>query len=101
MLKRRHDNIRDLLAEMIDDVANNVLIETPLQTLTGEVLEPGAKRDYEARLNVAARDFWQRRKMAFFDARIFNPLPGLTKTRNLSKHSKARKRRRRKHIMRE
>ena len=66
--------VRDMLAEVIDDVACDVRIEPPLQPLTGEVLQAtGANREDEARLDVAARDFWQRGKMAFFDVRIFNP----------------------------
>ena len=73
-IMRRHNNVRDMLAEMIDDVACDVRIEPPLQPLTGEVLQAtGANREDEARLDVAARDFWQRGEMAFFDVRIFNP----------------------------
>ena len=72
-LMRRHNNIRDLVAEMVDDVACDVRIEPPLQPLTGEVLQETANRDIDARLDVAARDFWQRGEMAFFDVRIFNP----------------------------
>ena len=71
---RRHDNIRDMVAEMVDDVASDVRIEPPLQPLTGEILqETGANREDEARLDVAARDFWQRGEMAFWDVWISNP----------------------------
>ena len=54
---RRHDNIRDMLTEMVDDVASDVRIEPPLQPLTGEILqETGANREDEARLDVALRE---------------------------------------------
>ena len=70
---RRHDQIRDLFASLINDVANDVRIEPSLQPLTGEILNRGANRENDARLDVAARGFWQRCEMAFFDIRVFNP----------------------------
>ena len=72
-IHKRHDRIRDMLAEMIDDVAYDVCIEPALQPLTGENLPPGSNTEEGARLDVAARSFWQRGEMAFFDVRIFNP----------------------------
>ena len=41
--------------------------------LSGENLGKGANRENDARLDVAARGFWQRCEMAFFDIRVFNP----------------------------
>ena len=70
---RRHDRVRDMLAEMIDDVAYDVCVEPALQPLTGERLQSQANTEDEARLDVSARGFWQRGEMAFFDVRIFNP----------------------------
>ena len=70
---KRHDKIRDMVAELIDTVAYDVRVEPPLQPLTGEKLGDGANTDDEARLDVAARGFWGRGEMAFFDVRIFNP----------------------------
>ena len=72
-IHRRHDRIRDLVAEMVDDVAYDVSIEPPLQPLTGETLPHSANKEDEARLDIAARGFWQRGEMAFFDVRVFNP----------------------------
>lgn len=72
-IHRRHDRIRDLFAELIDEVATEVQIEPPLQPLSGEVLPSGANTDDEARLDIAARGFWQECEMAFFDVRVFNP----------------------------
>ena len=45
----------------------------PLEGLTGEQLQNSANKDTEARLDVAARGFWQDGAMAFFDVRVFNP----------------------------
>ena len=70
---RRHNAIRDVCAELIDDVAYDVRIEPPLQPLTGERLNGTAITDNEVRLDISARGFWQRGEMAFFDVSVFNP----------------------------
>ena len=48
-------------------------IEPPLEPLTGEELPKTANKEQEARLDIAARGFWQESAMAFFDVRVFNP----------------------------
>ena len=48
-------------------------VEPPLQPLTGEELPANANSESEARLDVAARGFWQQYEMAFFDIRVFSP----------------------------
>ena len=70
---RRHNRIRDLFAKLLDDVADGVQVEPPLQPLTGEELPANANSESEARLDVAARGFWQQYEMAFFDIRVFSP----------------------------
>ena len=72
---RRHDRLRDLFAELLNQngVANGVGTEPGLQPLTGEELQPGSNLENEARLDIAARGFWQECEMAFFDVRVFNP----------------------------
>ena len=72
-IHKRHDGIRDALAKIIDEVAYDVRIEPPLEPLTGEELPRNASREDEARLDIAARGFWQPSAMAFFDVRVFNP----------------------------
>ena len=72
-IKKRHDRIRDMLAKLLDDVAYDVRVEPPLQALTGEELPKSANSKEEARLDIAARGFWQDGAMAFFDVRVFNP----------------------------
>ena len=64
-IMRRHNAIRDVCAELIDDVAYDVRIEPPLQPLTGERLNGTSITDNEARLDISARGFWQRGEMAF------------------------------------
>lgn len=69
---KRHDDVRDLLANLLKDVCHDVQVE-PIQTLTGEVLNGGANSSDEARLDVSVRDFLQRGQLAFYDVRVFNP----------------------------
>ena len=71
-IHQRHDRVRDMIAEMVDDVAFDVHVEPHLQEVTGEDLPPTANTDNEARLDVAARGFWQRGDMVFFDVPVFN-----------------------------
>ncbi|CAB4003893.1 Hypothetical predicted protein [Paramuricea clavata] len=68
---RRHDEIRDLLATVIDEVAYDVSTEPALTPLTGEVLPPSANSGDDARVDIAARGFWQRCEKAFFYVRRF------------------------------
>ena len=70
---RRHDRIRDLFAKLLDDVATGVHIEPALQPLTGENLPKSANKGEEARVDIAAKGFWQQYEMAFFDIRVFSP----------------------------
>ena len=72
-IHKRHDKIRDIVAKLLNEVAYDVRIEPPLEPLTGEQLPDTANGDLEARLDVAARGFWQDGAMAFFDVRVFNP----------------------------
>ena len=70
---KRHDRIRDMFAKLLDEVSYDVRVEPPLEPLTGETLPRVASREEEARLDIAARGFWQDGAMAFFDVRVFNP----------------------------
>ena len=47
---QRHNELRDLEADMLSMVCNDVEIEPVLQELTGESLPSGAKRALDARL---------------------------------------------------
>ena len=73
-IHQRHDEIRNLIAKTLDDVYKEVAIEPPLAPLTGKVLGKSELNvSDEARLDIAARGFWQKYEMAFFDVRVFNP----------------------------
>ena len=71
----RHNELRDLTAELMTEVSHNVCIEPHLQPLTGEVLNGATAIVTDgARLDVAADGFWGgRHERAFFDIRVFNP----------------------------
>ena len=63
----RHNEIRDLLAEVFSAVISDVRIEPTLLPLTGESLDCAtANRSPEARLDICARGFWSRQQDAFF-----------------------------------
>ena len=70
---KRHNRIRDMLANFLDDVAHGVHTEPSLQPLSGKQLPEGSNLSDEARVDVAARGFWQECEMAFFDVKVFNP----------------------------
>ena len=59
-IHKRHDQIRDLLAVAINEVAYDVSTEPALFPLTGEDLPRSANSRDEARVDIAARGFWQR-----------------------------------------
>ena len=72
-IHRHHDELRDIMANLLDEVAYDVRVEPPLTPLTGEGLPSGSNIADDARLDIAPRGFWERIEMAFFDIRVFNP----------------------------
>ena len=62
-----------VIAKIVDEVAYDVQIEPQLEPVTGEDLPASTNTEDEARLDIAARGFWQRGEKAFFDVRVFNP----------------------------
>ncbi|XP_065903199.1 tetraspanin-6-like [Dysidea avara] len=70
----RHNDLRDIRAELLSKVCNDVSIEPPLQSLSGEVITPqSANQQDDARADIYARGFWGQRQSAFFDIRVFHP----------------------------
>ena len=67
---QRHNELRDLEAEMLRMVRNDVKVEPVLQEVTGETLNHGANKAPDARLDIHARGFWERQRSAFFDVRV-------------------------------
>ena len=71
----RHNEIRDITADLLSEVCHNVGAEPCLQPVTGEQMRHRtANKEDDARLDVVADSFWGRdRQRAFFDVRVFNP----------------------------
>ena len=78
----RHNEVRDLTANLLTEVCHDVCVEPRLQPLTGETLSTrSATTEDNARLDVAASGFWGGRfERAFFDVRVFNPYAPSNKT---------------------
>ena len=72
----RRNEIRDLTANLLTEICNDVCVEPELQRVDGEQLN-GASSNVQdgARLDIAANGFWGGRyERTFFDVRVFNPL---------------------------
>ena len=78
----RHNEIRDITAELLSDVCHDVGVEPNLQPLSGESLQyVTTNREEGAHLDMVADCFWRNRKRAFFDIRVFHPFaPSYRKT---------------------
>ena len=70
----RHNELRNLTAEILDEVCKNVAIELLLTPLTGEELPKSSNTSNQARADVSAKGLWVDGQMAFRDVRVFNPL---------------------------
>ena len=70
---QRHNELRDLEAEMLKMVCNDIQIEPVLQEINGEVLTPGTNRAADARLDIHTRGFWERQGSTFFYVRVCYP----------------------------
>ena len=95
-ISSRHNDLRRITAEFLNEVCLDVEVEPPLQELTGEVFTAKtAKVGKDARPDVAARGFWMRGQRAFYDIRVFNPLAKCHRSKTLSKihemHEKEKK----------
>ena len=92
----RHNELRDLEAEMVRMVCNDVEVEPVLQEVTGETLNHGANKARDARLDIHARGFWERQRSAFFDVRACHlnadSYRDLTPKQIYKKHEKEKKR---------
>lgn len=71
----RHDEVRDVTAQMLKEVCHDGTVEPMLLPLQGEHLaRRTANVSNEARVDVSARGFWTRGQRAYFDIRIFDPM---------------------------
>ena len=67
---QRQNELRDLEAELLSTVCNDVEVEPVLQKVTGEILNDSANKAPDARLDIHARGFWEKQSSAFFDVRV-------------------------------
>ena len=74
----RHNELRDVLVEVMTSAIPDVQTEPPLLPLDGEQLHGvTANRAAEARLDIRARGFWSPQQDAFFDVRVTHPSASL------------------------
>ena len=71
----RHNEIRDITANLLTEVCHDVQVEPDLQEVANEVLSGQTAITTDgARLDIAASGFWGGRyEMTFLDVRVFNP----------------------------
>ena len=68
---KRHNELRDIEAELLNEVCSSVTKEPKLLPLSGEHIR-GNMAD-EAHLDVSAIGFWHPQEKVFVDVRVFNP----------------------------
>jgi len=91
----RHNEIRDVTADLLTEVCNDVCIEPDLQPLTGEALTGSSSNTQDgARLDIAANGIWGgRSERTYFDVRVFNPhAPSNRNSNSYRKHELEKKR---------
>ena len=75
----RHNEIRDITAQLMSEVCPNVATELILQPIINErFFHHSANTETGARLDVRAQEFWGiHHQQAYFDVHVFNPLATL------------------------
>ena len=69
----RHNELRNLTAEILGEVCKNVVIKPLLTPLMGKELPKSTNTSSQARADVSARGLWINGQKAFCDVRVFNP----------------------------
>ena len=82
----RHNEIRDITAQLMSEVCPNVATEPTLQPVTNErFFHRSANTENGARLDVRAQGFWGiYHQQAYFDVRVFNPLAASNRQTSIS-----------------
>ena len=91
----RHNEVRDLTANLLTEVCNDVCIEPELVPSDGEVFTGASSYSQDgARLDIAANGFWGGQfERTFFDVRVFNShAPSNRHPRCYRKHELEKKR---------
>ena len=70
---QRHNDLRDLEAEILKMVCTDVEVDLVLQEVTGETINHGANKALDARLDIHAGGFWEGHRSALFDVRVCHP----------------------------
>ena len=70
----RHNELRNLTAEILGEVCKNVGIEPLLTPLMGEELPKSSNTSNQGKADVSARGLWINGQTVFFDEKVFNPL---------------------------
>ena len=81
-IHRRHDNLRDTFACLLEEISTEVSTEPILQEKNYPVAPSNVSE--EARLDIKTRGFWQRYEVTFFDVRVFNPFAKSNQNQKLS-----------------
>ena len=93
----RHNEIRDMSANLLREVCPNTCTKPGLQPLNSETFQlRTANTDNEARVDIRAEGFWTSAQVAFFDIRVFHPSAPSYRKKELSAvyrlHENAKKR---------
>ena len=84
-ITNRHNSVRDITANLLQEITNDVEIEPILEPRTGEVFQNSTISTDNARVDIAARNVWIRGQRAYFDVRVFNPLARTYRDHSLRK----------------
>ena len=84
-ITNRHNSVRDITANLLQEITNDVQIEPILEPRTGEVFQRSVNTSENARVDIAARSIWIRGQRAYFDVRVFNPLARTYRDHSLRK----------------
>ena len=70
----RHNDLRDMTADLLSEVCKDVEVEPVLHKLTGEEFKrKSVKREDESRLDISVKGFWVKGQKNFVDIRVFDP----------------------------
>ena len=89
---QRHNELRDLEAELLSMVCKDVVTEPVLQDVEGEQLTRESNKAQDTRLDIHARGFWEPQRSAFFDVRVRHPNADLEPQQIYRLHENEKKR---------
>ena len=87
---QRHNEIRDLEAEILQVVCSDVEIEPVLQEVTEGLLPRGANKAPYARMDIRAQGFLAREQSALFDVTVCHPNADSHRVCNLHENDEKR-----------